>query len=215
MRLTLITRRCYGYGSLTLLHAFHQKSSWSSTRVKLTAPQCSSPARWIAWTSPACSSSWDFRLNIALGPSFVFNNPGVTSVDVSGNAIASVDAAAFGSVPRLASLDMRSNANLTLLPRNVFYGLSQLAVLQMDAPLRCTAVGGSCRPSHTPSKELFATSGTNRQSSCVAIMADNSLTCMFVLALPFGVCAALLFYMLMFGFCLASICCWDAAAVVI
>ena len=95
----------------------------------------------------------------ALGPSFV-NASTLTSLDVSNNTIGSVDAYAFASVSKLSSLDMSSNAELQALPRAVFYGLWLLTVLQMDAPLKCNAVGGSCISSHTPSGASFTVEGT-------------------------------------------------------
>ena len=112
----------------------------------------------------------------ALGPSFVFNNTGVTVMDVSGNAIGSVDGAAFASVPKLESLDSRDNTELRALPNGVFSGLSGLAELLMDAPLECTTVaaGSLCRPSHTPSKANY-TGETHAETQCAHLLAADVL----------------------------------------
>ena len=136
----------------------------------------------------------------ALGPSFVFNNTGVTSVDVSDNAIGSVDGAAFASVQKLESLDLssnnitdldrstfasqqslaslylRDNTELRALPNGVFSGLSGLAELLMDAPLKCTTVaaGSLCRPSHTPSKANY-TGETHAETQCAHLLAADVL----------------------------------------
>ena len=80
---------------------------------------------------------------------------------MSGNAIASVDGAAFANVPLLESLDLRS-LDLVELPRNVFHNLSQLAILQIDTPPKCTNVvkQKSCVSSRTKSGVNFTAIST-------------------------------------------------------